>query len=208
MFALTGTPRDVSLRFRITSALPPRADIDQMDRDVRFVREMEVAIFIRRPPESLSSEAPGRNYRMTYIVPEIALATRDDILGILDLQEQNLLGRGGLLSVRLPGAFIEAALDDLPQIVARRWRDHAAHTHKPQSYRRCSAPIRGRMMLTFMARSAWRKANAGMGWRLLCLRNCASGCRAANGSICPTRQCGVAASTSENGDERCDLVRA
>ena len=57
---------------------------------------------------------------MNYIVPEIALATRDDIVGILDLQEQNLLGRGGLLSVRLPGAFIEAALDDLPQIVARR----------------------------------------------------------------------------------------
>ena len=57
---------------------------------------------------------------MIYIVPEIALATRGDIVGILDLQEQNLLGRGGLLSVRLPGAFIEAALDDLPQIVARR----------------------------------------------------------------------------------------
>src|SRR6476646_6955198 len=57
---------------------------------------------------------------MTYIMPEIALATRGDIVGILDLQEQNLLGRGGLLSVRLPGAFIEAALDDLPQIVARR----------------------------------------------------------------------------------------
>ena len=54
---------------------------------------------------------------MTYIVPEIALATRGDIVGILDLQEQNLLGRGGLLSVR---RFIEAALDDLPQIVARR----------------------------------------------------------------------------------------
>jgi GNAT superfamily N-acetyltransferase len=57
---------------------------------------------------------------MTYIAPEIALATRDDIVGILDLQEHNLLGRGGLLSVRLPGAFIEAALDDLPQIVAHR----------------------------------------------------------------------------------------
>jgi L-amino acid N-acyltransferase YncA len=38
----------------------------------------------------------------------------------LDLQEQNLLGRGGLLSVRLPSTFIEAALQDLPQIVARR----------------------------------------------------------------------------------------
>jgi hypothetical protein len=57
---------------------------------------------------------------MSYIVPEIALATRGDIKGILDLQDQNLLGQGGLLSVRLPGAFIEAALDDLPQIVARR----------------------------------------------------------------------------------------
>jgi hypothetical protein len=57
---------------------------------------------------------------MIYIVPEIALATHGDIVGILDLQEQNLLGRGGLLSVRLSGAFIEAALDDLPQIVARR----------------------------------------------------------------------------------------
>ncbi len=53
---------------------------------------------------------------MTYIVPEIALATRDDIVGILDLQDQNLLTQGGLLSVRLPGAFIEAALDDRPQM--------------------------------------------------------------------------------------------
>ena len=55
---------------------------------------------------------------MTYIVPEIALATRGDIVGILDLQEQNLLGRGGLLSVRLPGAFIEAA----STICRRSWR--------------------------------------------------------------------------------------
>jgi hypothetical protein len=31
---------------------------------------------------------------MTYIVPEIALATRGDVVGILDLQEQNLLGQG------------------------------------------------------------------------------------------------------------------
>ena len=56
---------------------------------------------------------------MTYIMLVITLATRDDIAGILNLQEQNLLERGGLLSVRLPGPFIEAALDDLPQIVAR-----------------------------------------------------------------------------------------
>ena len=57
---------------------------------------------------------------MTYIMPEIALAARNDIAGILELQEQNLLDEGGLLSVRLPGTFIEAAIEDLPQIVARR----------------------------------------------------------------------------------------
>src|SRR5262249_12802915 len=124
---------------------------------------------------------------MTYIVPEIALATRDDIVGILNLQEQNLLGQGGLLSVRLPGAFIEAALDNLPQIVARRdgkivayllAGSRGAHAHTP--YRRCFVLIRHRLMLTFMARSAWRRANAGMGWQLLCSRNCASCCRGAN----------------------------
>jgi len=42
---------------------------------------------------------------MTYIMLVITLATRDDIAGILNLQEQNLLERGGLLSVRLPGPF-------------------------------------------------------------------------------------------------------
>jgi predicted GNAT superfamily acetyltransferase len=57
---------------------------------------------------------------MRYIAPEIDLATSDDIEGILNLQEQNLLDRGGLLSARLPRAFFEAALVDLPQIVARR----------------------------------------------------------------------------------------
>jgi hypothetical protein len=127
---------------------------------------------------------------MTYIMPVIALATRDDIVGILNLQEQNLLGRGGLLSVRLPGAFIEAALDDLPQIVARRdgkivayllAGSRSLHAQTP-IIRRCSAPIRGRMTPTFTARSAWRRANAGMGWQLLCSRNCASGYRSANAS--------------------------
>src|SRR5262249_54559411 len=57
---------------------------------------------------------------MTCILPEIARATSDDIEGILNLQEQNLLGHGGLLSVRLPRTALEAALVDLPQMVARR----------------------------------------------------------------------------------------
>ena len=43
---------------------------------------------IRQFPEHFRPDAKGRNHRMTYIVPEIALATRGDIVGILDLQEQ------------------------------------------------------------------------------------------------------------------------
>jgi L-amino acid N-acyltransferase YncA len=53
-------------------------------------------------------------------VTRIARATRADIDGILDLQEQNLPEHGGTLSARLPRAWFEAALDDLPIIVACR----------------------------------------------------------------------------------------
>src|SRR5262249_12109537 len=124
---------------------------------------------------------------MTYIVPEIALATRDDIVGILNLQEQNLLGQGGFLSWRLPGAFIEAAFDDLPQIVARRdgkivvagSRGVHAQTPMIQAMFRAypgshDAYVYGPICVA--------GANAGMGWQLLCSRNCASGCRGANAS--------------------------
>jgi L-amino acid N-acyltransferase YncA len=50
---------------------------------------------------------------------EIALATRGDIAGMLDLQELNLRERGGTLTVRFSRAEFEAALGDLPVIVAR-----------------------------------------------------------------------------------------
>ena len=53
---------------------------------------------------------------------EIARALREDIDGILALQEQNLPEHGGTLSARLPREWFEAALDDLPIIVARRDR--------------------------------------------------------------------------------------
>jgi len=50
---------------------------------------------------------------------EITLATRDDIPGILDLQGRNMRSRGGALSVRFSRAWFEAAIDDMPIIVAR-----------------------------------------------------------------------------------------
>jgi L-amino acid N-acyltransferase YncA len=51
---------------------------------------------------------------------EISLATREDIAGILDLQETNLRERGGTLSVRFSREWFEAALDDMPVLVARK----------------------------------------------------------------------------------------
>src|SRR5919202_7078760 len=51
---------------------------------------------------------------------EVTLATKDDIEGILDLQEQNQPERGGTLSARFSRAWFEAAIDAMPVIVARR----------------------------------------------------------------------------------------
>ena len=51
---------------------------------------------------------------------QIAHATPADIDGILELQEANQPEHGGTLSARLPRAWLETALDDLPIIVTRR----------------------------------------------------------------------------------------
>ncbi len=51
---------------------------------------------------------------------EIAAATRDDIPGILDLQQRNLRSNGGALSVPFSCEWFEAAIADMPIIVARR----------------------------------------------------------------------------------------
>ena len=153
---------------------------------------------------------------MTYIVPEITLATRDDIVGILDLQDQNLLGRGGLLSVRLPGAFIKAALDDLPQIVARRdgkivgyllagsrgLRTNPNHTGDVP----CLSEIARYLRLWPDLRGGDRtRARAG-NCLVRGIARAAAGARMRR--LCPTRQCRIAAGASKNGDESCGLVRA
>jgi hypothetical protein len=50
-------------------------------------------------------------------------ATPEDIGGILDLQERNQPERGGTLSARLPREWLEAAVADMPVIVAKKeWR--------------------------------------------------------------------------------------
>ena len=59
---------------------------------------------------------------MAQPAPEIGLATKDDIAGILELQAANQPDRGGMLSARLPPERFETALLDLPLLVARRQR--------------------------------------------------------------------------------------
>jgi L-amino acid N-acyltransferase YncA len=51
---------------------------------------------------------------------EIVRATPEDIGGILDLQERNQPERGGTLSARLPQEWLEAAVADMPVIVAKK----------------------------------------------------------------------------------------
>ena len=52
---------------------------------------------------------------------EIAAATAEDVDGILDLQERNQPERGGMLSARLPRAWLDAAIASAtPVIIARR----------------------------------------------------------------------------------------
>ena len=50
---------------------------------------------------------------------EIALATRPDVAGILELQERNMRDNGGALSVRFSRDWFETAIGDMPVLVAR-----------------------------------------------------------------------------------------
>lgn len=57
---------------------------------------------------------------MTSTEHEIALATRNDVRGILDLQGRNLSSRGGSLSVPFSQDWFETAIADAQVIVSRR----------------------------------------------------------------------------------------
>jgi len=57
---------------------------------------------------------------MTTAGIEIALATADDIAGILDLQERNLRRNGGALSVPMSREWLGVAIGRMPIVVARR----------------------------------------------------------------------------------------
>ena len=51
---------------------------------------------------------------------EIALATVDDIPGIVELQGLNLLSNGGFLSIKFSNDWFERVLSEMPIIIARK----------------------------------------------------------------------------------------
>lgn len=57
---------------------------------------------------------------MAEIQWEIGKATEADLAGILELQAANQIARGGLLSAELPRARVQAMMDGMPLVVARR----------------------------------------------------------------------------------------
>jgi L-amino acid N-acyltransferase YncA len=78
---------------------------------------------------------------MPEAAPEIHPATKDDIAGILQLQDANHLDRGGLLSVRFPREWFEARLSDTPVIVARRDGRIVGYLISSSIQAQASAPI-------------------------------------------------------------------
>jgi predicted GNAT superfamily acetyltransferase len=81
-----------------------------------------------------SEQSAGSGY-------EIALARREDIAGILELQEANLRQNGGTLSVRFSRDWFEAALGDLPVIVARKAGRVVAYLVSSSKAAQAHAPI-------------------------------------------------------------------
>jgi hypothetical protein len=108
---------------------------------------------------------------MSMIDYEIALATSVDIAGILELQEQNLSRRGGMLSVALSQEWFEKTLNEMAVIVARNEGASSVfsclHRLQPSrtfpSLKRCFMSIQVAMAHTFMDPFAWHIASGDAG---------------------------------------------
>jgi L-amino acid N-acyltransferase YncA len=85
---------------------------------------------------------------------EIGIATRDDVTGILDLQERNLRGAGGALSVRFSRDWFEAAISDLPIIVARSDEQVVGYVVSTHSTAQAHDPIIQAMLRAYPGSSA------------------------------------------------------
>ena len=86
---------------------------------------------------------------MTTAGIEIALATADDIAGILDLQERNLRKNGGALSVPLRREWLDDAVGKMPIVVARRRRQIVGYVVSSSLKDQSADPILDGMLRTY-----------------------------------------------------------
>ena len=83
---------------------------------------------------------------------EIAVAERNDVPGIADLQERNLPSNGGVLSVQLSRAWFESAVVDMPIIVARSKGRVVGYVVSTPLHAQAYIPIVQAMLLAYPAR--------------------------------------------------------
>jgi L-amino acid N-acyltransferase YncA len=79
----------------------------------------------------------------------IASATPDDIPGIVALQECNMRDKGGALSVRLPAAWLEATIAEMPTMVAHREGRVVGYTVSSPISAQADIPIVKEMLRTY-----------------------------------------------------------
>ena len=80
---------------------------------------------------------------------EIVQATPEDIDGILDLQGRNQPERGGALSARLPREWLEAAVADMPVLVARREGNVVGYLISASRERYAGVPVVAAMLRAY-----------------------------------------------------------
>ena len=79
----------------------------------------------------------------------ITIAVREDIPGILDLQERNLRSNGGALSVPFSHEWFEAAIADMPIIVARTGHRVVGYLVSTELTAQAHSPIIQAMLRSF-----------------------------------------------------------
>ena len=80
---------------------------------------------------------------------EIVRATVRDIEGILDLQKRNQPERGGTLSARLPREWLEAAVAEMPVLVAKKQERVVGYLISASRTRSAGVPVIAAMLRAY-----------------------------------------------------------
>ena len=135
---------------------------------------------------------------MTIADREIALATRDDIGEIIELQKRNLRSNGGSLSIEFSSEWFERVLSEMPIIVARRDGRVVGYLVSSPLTAAANMPIMQAKLRAYPG--SHNPYNYGpvcitkdqCQFQTRCSRHCGCDCRVEEDHICPARQFHVA----------------